>query len=148
MKRINEILSNSLPENISRTLSLVKLWGEVGGDFLARYSTPLFLKDGVLYIGTWEHILKNEFFFLKDDIINKLRNNNIDVKDIKIIMLHKENRRKDKEILLKEPTDKEKMIVERLASKINNEELREKFRNAMLAYFKRYSYKDFLKNDF
>lgn len=146
MKKINEVLNETLPKSISKTLSIVKLWREVCGDFISKLTVPLIIKDGILYVATSEHILKNEFSFVKDEIIERLNSFGLGIKDIRIVLQFIE--KKDTEsVKFREITEKEKKIVERYANRIQDENLREKFKRAMLAYFKRYSLKDFINGN-
>lgn len=85
MKRLSELLKNqrcSIPDNILKLLLIQSKWADYVGGFLSRISMPFKLDSRKLTIGVLDNIVIQELTFKKDEIIEKLANMNINIKEI------------------------------------------------------------------
>ncbi|KAA0258513.1 DUF721 domain-containing protein [Deferribacter autotrophicus] len=146
MKRVSDILESAFSKSVYNTLAISKSWKCVVGDFIASSTIPTMIKNKVLYIGVSDHILKNELYYMKDEIIEKLKVKGFDVDDVKFFLSYNIPVDKVRKVS-REISDKEREVVDRYSKIIKDEGLREKFRNAMLGFFSRYSLADFINDN-
>ncbi len=95
MKRIDSLLDKLLTKKhfyikIKGNLALLK-WDELVGEKLARFTTPLYYKEGVLYIGVVSSIFMRELTFMKEMILKKIKENvgEAPINDIKFRVIEK-----------------------------------------------------------
>ncbi len=69
---VRRVLKNSGKEFLFDEGILKVRWREIAGDFIARNSTPDRIYNKVLYIQCFNSSFKQELFFLKKSIIEKI----------------------------------------------------------------------------
>ncbi len=71
---IHKILKKSGNENVYYTGILKTNWGKFVGQLFERNSYPDRIYDKILFIGCTNPSLKQEFFFFKDKIVERVNN--------------------------------------------------------------------------
>ena len=99
MKKIGDILDSVLTKKrfyikIKGNLALLK-WDEVVGKKLAKFTTPLYYKEGVLYIGVVSSLFMRELTFMKEEILKRIKQfvGDSPVNDIKFRVIGKRLRK-------------------------------------------------------
>jgi predicted nucleic acid-binding Zn ribbon protein len=100
MKKIGQILDSVLTKKqfyirIKGNLALFK-WDKIVGEKLAQFTTPLYYREGVLYIGVVSSIFMRELTFIKKDILNRIKQyvGESPVNDIKFRIIEKPEKKK------------------------------------------------------
>lgn len=137
MKLIKEIFeSDNFNASILHLIKICSSWKKVMGDFIGENSFPVKLSDGLLMVAVEDSIWINEFSFMKIDFINRLHNSGYDyVKDIKFVINKKRKNIKVKHEL-PEATNDMLIKAESISSLISNEDLRLRFKSALVNYFR------------
>lgn len=137
MKLVREIFENdNFNPSILHLIQICSSWKKVMGDFIGENSFPVKLSDGLLMVAVEDSIWINEFSFMKVDFINRLHNFGYDyVKDIKFVINKNRKNIKVKDEL-PEATDDMLIKAENISSVIRNEELRLRFKAALVNYFR------------
>ncbi len=152
MKKIGSILDSFLTKKrfyikIKGNLALLK-WDEVVGEKLAKFTTPLYYREGVLYVGVISSLFMRELNFMKGEILKRITDEvgNSPVSDIRFKVIEKPfHRRKNNyvpdstEMDFSEITLSEKDIkwIENLVKRLNaDEKTKKEYRNLLMLYKK------------
>lgn len=145
MKKLSDLIGNSMPANFQSYLKVKKVWNECAGDTLAFLTSVGTLRDGVLNVAVHDQMWLSEIGFLKGELINRLRSKGIEADNINFYYKPRPKSNAEKAIPnRKEMTAKEKSFADKLVNTIENEALRESFRRAIYGYFTIYTLDDYL----
>lgn len=147
MKRLSDILPNSIPGNFQSYLKIKKVWNECAGDTISFITTPGSLNEGTLNMSVHDQTWLSEIGFLKGDLINRLNMAGLNVTNINFFFKPRPvttSERDNKALPRKSMSEKEKKFADRLVATIEDETLRNSFQNAIYAYFTRYTLDDYL----
>jgi len=145
MKRLSEVLDNSMPAGFNSYLKIKRAWNTAVGESIAFLTTPGALKDGTLNVAVHDQTWLSEIGFLTGELVARLRENGLDITTINFY--YKQRKLTDAEYKnpqRKSMTEKEKKFADRLIDTIEGDELRESFRKAIYGYFTLYSLEDYL----
>jgi len=144
MKRISEIIPNSVPGNFTSYLKNKRMWADCAGDTIAIITTPGSLKDGVLNMAVHDQTWVSELGFFKGELINRLREAGMQVENINFYYKPRKPEQTLQEFQKKKMTPKEKDFADRLIATIEKDDLRESFKKAIYSYFTAYTLDDYL----
>ena len=150
---ISEIIMNEAKSNKNIMEEILRLhWKEIVGEALAKRSWLLYSKGGTLYIGVKNSVWLQQMQFFKRELIDNI-NNYMNNKVVRDIVLKSSDTRRSRTMTVnnnsKEAeinrintvnitlTPAEKEIIEKSASGITDEKLKEKFINVMVENKKR-----------
>jgi len=145
MKKLSDIIGNSMPANFQSYLKIKKVWNECAGDTIAFLTTVGSAKDGVLNVAVHDQTWLSEIGFLKGELISRLNTNGLNLTNINFYYKARPISSAEKSLpTRKKMSDKEKKFADKLVATIPNEDLRNSFRNAIYAYFTVYTLDDYL----
>lgn len=145
MKKLSELISNSMPKGYSSHLKISRVWKECAGETIAFLTTPGSLKDGVLNVSVHDQTWLSEIGFLKGELINRLSSRGLDISNINFYYKARKDINAETDSVPKRVmTEKEKKFADRLVDTIENDDLKNSFRKALYAYFTRYTLDDYL----
>ena len=79
IQTLKEVIESYLKETpLHRKLQerrLVEGWYEIMGKSVARATSKIYIRSGILYIRLNSSVLRNELFMMKNDIISRLNEN-------------------------------------------------------------------------
>ncbi|PLX70894.1 MAG: hypothetical protein C0602_05165 [Denitrovibrio sp.] len=145
MKRLSEILPNSMPQGFASYSKIKKLWSDCAGDTIAFITTPGSVSEVVLNVAVHDQTWLSEIGFLKGELIQRLKMKGLELDNINFYYKHR--KLNDSEIIYptrKSMTEKEKKFADRLIDTIEDEALRAAFRKAIYGYFTLYTIEDYL----
>lgn len=146
MKKLSDLIPNSMPANFQSYLKVKKLWRECTGDTIAFITTPGSIKDGVLNVAVHDQMWVTEIGFMKGEFISRLNSGGLNIDNINFYYKSRPVSEASKSVPnRKEMTDKERKLADRLVNSIDSPELREPFRRAIYAYFTVHTLEDYLK---
>ena len=140
------LLRRELYVKIKGNLALLQ-WDRIVGDKLMKYTTPLFYKEGKLFIGVTSPLFMRELTLMKGDIIRKINESIVDspISDIKFKLVSSvKNRlrktgRKEEYISYKtvELTREDVEWIDSTVDKLKaDEKLKKKYRELLVIYKK------------
>jgi len=145
MKKLSDLLPDSLPSNFQSYLKVKKVWNDSAGEQIAFITTPGSLKDGTLNIAVHDQTWVSEIGFLKGELVQRLKSAGLQVDNINFYFKQRQMSESEKSAPVKKAmTDKEKEFADRLIMTINDEALRTSFKRAIYAYFTVYTLDDYL----
>jgi hypothetical protein len=143
MKRLYDCLNEGVSKNISEVFKVAAIWSSIVGDVNAAVSMPINFQSSKLTVIVFDNIYIQGFHFIKDDIIDKLKEHKIFVQDIKFIYkAKKQNFKSHKNYRI--PTENEEKFINRLSSLVKDDKIAEAYQRALRSYFKVYSLEEFL----
>lgn len=142
MKKLSEVFNDKNSGTFSRLFTLSSVWKGVVGDSLSKFTRPVRLNGGSLTVFVLDPLWQQELQFIKQDILDRIPPE-LKIVDIKFIVRYFKKNERPK-VVFRELTQKEKVIVDRLAEPIKDEILRNAFSRAMENYFRNYSYEESL----
>ncbi len=158
MKRINGLLDKLLTKKrfyikVKGNLALLK-WDEVVGEKLAQFTTPLYYKEGVLYIGVVSSLFMRELTFMKKVILEKIKGRVGDspINDIRFKVIEKSRIRHKKEYIPDSVemdfsdvtlTVSDLNWVKNLVNKLNTDDkLKNKYKQLLILYKKNEKFRE------
>lgn len=131
-----------LPEFV--LFDLKKVWGEVTGDIISQISEPASIENDILTVYVLDPVWMNQLNIQKEEIINKWNNlfGKEMIKEIKykIGFLKSKNDKEKKDIFKKieeiKLRDEDLAFIEKSATVIKDDELRDRFKNLSINYLK------------
>ena len=145
MKRAFDALPDALKQKAKGTTNYSKVWKQAVGDIVAAVTTPLKMDGDKLIVAVHENIWVAELNWMKADIIEQLAEAGLEVPDIKFYYRFREARKSEAPVYYKDISEKEAKVISRLASRIEDENLRESYEKALRSYFTRYSLDETIK---
>ena len=142
MKKLSEIFNGSSCGNLNKLFVLSSVWKDVVGEGLSAFTRPVRLTGRILTVFVLDPIWQQELHFIKHDILGRIPAE-LDIAEIKFVVRYFKKNEPSK-MAFRELTQKEKTIIERLGSSINDENLKNAFSRAMENYFRNYSYEESL----
>lgn len=143
MKRLSECLGSGVSKSIGEVLQLSTVWRLVVGTQNAEISVPVRFNSGKLTVAVFDNIFIQGLSFIKEDIIEKLQQHDVAVKEIVFVFKPKYVKPK-KKIQKRKITEQEAGFIERLSMAIDDPKLRKGYRSALEKYFGVYSLEEFL----
>lgn len=140
---ISSVMMEILPENIGELIKINSIYSKCVGSRISKISKPIKFDGKSLTVAVFDNIWLQELAFLKQDIIQKLQAENLNVEQIKFIHKFKPASSHGKRLYKKKITEKEQVFIDRFSSFIKDDNLRDSYRRALTSYFNRYSLKDF-----
>ncbi|MGE4267615.1 MAG: DUF721 domain-containing protein [Deferribacterales bacterium] len=142
MKRLSEILSETVSREMRDYARIARAWETSCGEVIARMTTVQKLKAGVLEIAVHDSNWVTELNFLKGEFLERIREKSIQADSIRFFYKQKPAPEAYNLVQKKEMSAREKQYADAMADSIEKEELREAFRRAMYSYFTIYSLDD------
>jgi len=143
MKQLSDILPPNIKKQAAYLAEANRVWKKCAGDMVATVTMPLKVVKDVLYIAVNDNVWMNELSMMKREILTKLEQEGRVYKDIKFLYRPLDRYAKPGGDIKRQVTKKEKEIIERTANVFDDEEMKNKFKKAMHAYFELYSLEDF-----
>ncbi len=141
-----EKISSALHKNksIISFVTLYKIWNSIVPPLIAKVTTPTMVNaKGDLTVLVHDNIWLTELNYMKEDLIEMLNNNNFMVK--KLIFKYSptyipaEKPRKD----FYEIGEPQLYFIENIVEHIDDEEMKQSFKEMLLAYFKTHTIEEF-----
>lgn len=141
MKKIADCLDGNFSKNIEKIVKLASSWKHIVGIQLSKVTLPVRISNNILNVMVSEPAWQYELSMFKGDILERIPKD-FQITDIKFFVRYI---KKDKDIKqFRDVTEKELKIIDRLVRNISDEELRGKFKDAMIGYFRNFSYHESL----
>jgi len=144
MKRLSEVLPNTLSSNLQTYIKIKKMWDDCAGDVISFITTPGSLKEGVLNVAVHDQTWLSELAFFKGELVERLRAKGLEVENLNLYYRTRKSEFRPVVIPKKDMTDKERDFADKLINSIDDERLRESFKKAVYGYFTVYSIEDYL----
>lgn len=145
MKRLSDILPQSMPNTFSSYIKVQKVWNDAVGDTMAFITTPGSLNDGTLNVAVHDQTWLSEIGFLKGELVSRLQQKGLQLSNINFYYKHRSLNNAEKRVpTRKSMTEKEKKFADRLLDTIEDEALKEAFRKAIYSYFTVHTIDDYL----
>lgn len=141
MKRLSEFFDNTFSKNVNIIIELNSIWKKIVGEQISKITLPVRLNKKILNVMVFDPMWQHELSFFKSDILEKIPEK-FDIIDIKFFVQYKKFEKEEK--TFRNLTDKEKKIIEKIVNNIEDNELKIKIKNALIAYFKNFSYEESL----
>ena len=133
--RLGDLLGTkgSATEKLGLLSELKKTWCLVSGG-LAAFSFPYRLKDETLYVAVREPVWIAELPYLKGELLEKLAQNGLEVKDIRFTLAKARMATKNVTLPQERPlTEEERNFAEQTSRVLEDNELKVAFKDALLA---------------
>jgi hypothetical protein len=146
MKKVSEVLKGKLTGQIAEYIVLTKIWRAAVGVPIAAVAVPVKAEGDTLIVGVSDSLWLSELSYMKEEIIEKLTEGGLEVRDIRFVYRPAKRVEPVKAFIPRTPTERELRIVKNVCSVIKDQRLRERAESAMRAYFGKYSYDDFIES--
>lgn len=145
MKRALDVLSGDKSSIISNFVTLSKVWKISTTEGIALVTTAIRIDSkGELLVLVHDNIWLTELNYLKVELLERLNANGMKVKSLNFKYSPAYVKNSKQKQRLRVITEDEKIYIENISQNINNKELKESFKNAMYAYFQRYTLTSFI----
>lgn len=143
MIKINQFITQD-GNCIKKFVDLNNMWKQVVEEHIASNTIVTKITRNTLNVIVKDNILHTELSYMNDDIVSKLEKFGLNINKIKYIYSPYTSTDKKKELIKNQIGDRELFYIEKCSKVIDNEELRKSFKNAMRAYFERYTFDEFI----
>lgn len=149
VRKIGDIIKDGRESShVAKFFNLSAIWRAATTKNVAEASVPVKLRDGNLLVLVSDGIWLTELNYMKDQIIGRLNEHGLSIKTITFkgapaLARYEKPQRQPNKI-----TEQENFYIEKFAEPIDNENLKASFKNAMRAYFTRYTFEEFINGTF
>jgi hypothetical protein len=145
MKKLSDLIPQSMPGNFQSYLKVKKAWNECAGDTIAFLTTVGGIKDNVLNVAVHDQVWISEIGFLKGELLSRLNQQGLNLTNINFYYKARKQSEASKAVPnRKQMTEKEKKFADKLIATVESPELQASFRSAIYAYFTVYTLDDYL----
>lgn len=141
MKRVSDCLNGNFSKNVEKIVRLAGSWKYIVGIQLSKVTLPVRISKNILNVLVNDPAWQYELNMFKGEILERIPKE-FQITDIKFFVRYIKNEENIK--TLRELTEKELEIIDRLAKSIHDEELQKSFKDAMTGYFRNFSYNESL----
>jgi len=144
LKKVSDLLQSALAGAGKQYAEVSRAYIGAVGPAIAKKTRPVKLDGKSLLVAVSDNIWLSELAFIKEDIVDRMRESGIDITEIKFYYKKFDTEIKKKEKHRRTPDEKELRMADSISETLPEGELREAVRKAIRSYFTMYDKNDFL----